>query len=163
MLEDEIISKLKQNMGARCVLETSVPRARRIFVRVSKKCLKDMILFLKNEGFAHLSAITGLEVNGAIELLYHLNKGGVELAVRVRLPLNEISIPTITDIILGSSLYEREVHDLLGVKFEGHPDLRRLVLPDEWTEGVYPLRKHQTIEKTHKELRKRQEKSLKKQ
>lgn len=40
MLEDEIISKLKQNIGARCVLETSVPRARRIFVRVSKKRLK---------------------------------------------------------------------------------------------------------------------------
>ena len=58
-------------MGARCVLETSVPRTRRIFVHVNKKCLKDVILFLKKEGFAHLSAITGLEVNGAIELLYH--------------------------------------------------------------------------------------------
>ncbi len=71
MLEDEIISKLKQNMGAQCVLETSVSRARRIFVRVSKKCLKDLLLFLKNEGFEHLSAITGLEMNGTIELLYH--------------------------------------------------------------------------------------------
>lgn len=84
MLEDEIISRLKQNMGAWCVLETSVPRARRIFVRVSKKCLKDMILFLKNEGFAHLSAITGLEVNGTIELLYHLNREGIVLTVCAR-------------------------------------------------------------------------------
>ena len=62
MFEDEIISKLKQNIGAWCVLETSVPRARRIFVRVSKKCLKDMILFLKNEGFAHLSARARLKM-----------------------------------------------------------------------------------------------------
>lgn len=162
MLEDEIISKLKQNMGARCVFETSVPRARRIFVRVNKECLKDVILFLKNEGFAHLSAITGLEVNDAIELLYHLNREGIELTLRLKLSLNEVSVPSITDIIPGSSLYEREVHDLLGVKFKGHPDLRRLILPDEWTEGVYPLRKHQTIENTRKELRKRQEKSLKK-
>jgi len=154
MLEDEIISKLKQNMGARCVFETSVPRARRIFVRVYKECLKDVILFLKNEGFAHLSAITGLELDDVIELLYHLNRGGIELTVRVKLPLNEVSVPSITDIIPGSSLYEREVHDLLGVKFDGHPDLRRLILPDEWTEGVYPLRKHQTIENTRKEAEK---------
>ena len=44
MFEDEIISKLKQNMGAQCVLETSVPRTRRIFVHVNKKCLKGVIL-----------------------------------------------------------------------------------------------------------------------
>lgn len=142
MLEDEVINKLKQNMGTRCVFETSVPRARRIFVRVDKKCLRDTILFLKNEGFTHLSAITGLEVNGEIELLYHLNREGIELTVRIKLPLGEISVPTITDIIPGSSLYEREVHDLFGVKFERHPDLRRLILPDEWPEKTHPLRKH---------------------
>ena len=142
MLEDEIVSKLKQKMGLQCVFEASVPRARRIFVRVNKECLKDTILFLKNEGFEHLSAITGLEVDDAIELLYHLNREGIELTLRVRLPLNEISVPSITDIIPGSSLYEREVHDLLGVNFKGHPDLRRLILPDEWPEKAHPLRKH---------------------
>jgi Ni,Fe-hydrogenase III component G len=114
---------------------------------VDKKCLKNTILFLKNESFEHLSAITGLEVDEGVELLYHLNKGGIELTVRAMLPLDELSVPTITDIIPGASLYEREVHDLFGVKFEGHPDLRRLILPDEWPEKTHPLRKHQTIEK----------------
>jgi NADH-quinone oxidoreductase subunit C len=38
-------------------------------------------------------------------------------------------------------IYEREVHDILGVQFTGHPDLARLLLPDEWPDGVYPLRK----------------------
>lgn len=160
MIEGEIISKLKQNVGEQCVFETSVPRAQRIFMRVKKECFKDVILFLKNEGFVHLSAITGLEANrDAIELLYHLDREGILLTVRVKLQMNENSLPTITDVMPGSSLYEREIHDLFGVKFEGHPDLKRLILPDEWPEGVHPLRKHQTIEGTQKELRNRQKKS----
>ncbi|RLG90884.1 hydrogenase large subunit, partial [Candidatus Bathyarchaeota archaeon] len=59
-------------------------------------------------------------------------------------------VPTITDIIPGAVLYEREVHDLLGVAFEGHPDLSPLVLPEEWPERVYPLRKEYTLEKLRK-------------
>ena len=48
--------------------------------------------------------------------------------------------PTITDVIPGAVLYEREVHDLLGVEFEGHPDLSPLLLPDDWPREVHPLR-----------------------
>jgi Ni,Fe-hydrogenase III component G len=50
-------------------------------------------------------------------------------------------IDTITPIIPGAILYEREIQDLLGLKVKDHPDPRRLVLPDDWEEGVYPLRK----------------------
>jgi NADH:ubiquinone oxidoreductase subunit C len=126
------------------ILEVSVPRARRIFVRADKEYLKDVIQFLKNEGFMHLSAITGLETNDVIELLYHLSKEGILLTVQVKLPLNEITAPTITDIILGALLYEREIHDLFGVKFEGHPNLEPLILPEDWPKDVYPLRKSGT-------------------
>jgi NADH-quinone oxidoreductase subunit D len=48
---------------------------------------------------------------------------------------------TITDILPGANLYEREVFDLLGVVFEGHPNLKRLMLPDLWPQGDYPLRR----------------------
>ena len=51
------------------------------------------------------------------------------------------AVRTITGVFPGAIFYEREVHDILGVKFEGHPDPRRLVLPDDWPDGVYPLRK----------------------
>lgn len=140
MLEHEIVKKL-ENMTSLHILEVSVPRARRIFVRADKKYIKDVIQFLKNEGFMHLSAITGLETSDVIELLYHLSKEGIVLTVQVKLPLNEITAPTITDIILGALLYEREIHDLFGVKFEGHPNLEPLILPEDWPKDVYPLRK----------------------
>lgn len=143
MLEHEIVKKL-ENMKSLHILEVSVPRARRIFVRADKEYFKDVIEFLKNEGFMHLSAITGLETNDVIELLYHLSKEGILLTVQVKLPLNEITAPTITDIILGALLYEREIHDLFGVKFEGHPNLEPLILPEDWPKDVYPLRKSGT-------------------
>ncbi|KPV62280.1 MAG: Membrane-bound hydrogenase subunit beta [Candidatus Bathyarchaeota archaeon BA1] len=156
MSEKEIVYKLKR-MGACGVLGTTIVRARRIFVDADRKGFKDVIRFLKNEGFTHLSTITGLEVDDGIELLYHLNKGGVELTVRINLPLNEMVVPTITDIVPGATLYEREVHDLLGIEFQGHPSLTPLILPDEWPEGAHPLRKHWTIEETPKEPTKKRE------
>jgi NADH:ubiquinone oxidoreductase subunit C len=97
-------------------------------------------MFFKKNGFTHLSAVTGAKTNSnLIEILYHLDRAGTLVTIRVALPPTD-SISTITDIILGASLYEREIHDLFGVKFEGHPDLSRLILPDEWENGNFPLR-----------------------
>ncbi|MFP3984454.1 MAG: NADH-quinone oxidoreductase subunit C [Candidatus Bathyarchaeia archaeon] len=80
-----------------------MPRTRQVFAEVNRDCFKDAFLFLKSEGFAHLSTITGLEVNNdAIELLYHLNDKGIMLAIHVKLPLDEISIHTITGVITGA-------------------------------------------------------------
>ena len=54
-------------------------------------------------------------------------------------PTPEIdSVATITE---GANWIEREIHDLLGVNFRGHPDMRRLILADDWPEGFYPLRR----------------------
>jgi NADH-quinone oxidoreductase subunit C len=96
---------------------------------------------LKDEGFSHLSAITGLEAEDGIELLYHLSSSRTILTLRVKIPFNDATAPTIMDIIPGATLYEREVYELLGVKFEGHKNLERLILPDSWPENKYPLRK----------------------
>ena len=98
-------------------------------------------MFLKKNGFFHLSAITGTQTSSnLIEILYHLDRAGTLVTVRVVLPPTENSISTITDIILGASLYEREIHDLFGVKFDGHPELNKLILPDEWKNDSFPLR-----------------------
>ena len=143
MLESDVVKGL-ENLVSPSSLEVSVPRAGRIFVRVGREHLKKVISFLKDNGFAHLSGITGLQSGDSFELLYHLNRGGVLLTVRVNLPLKNDVIPTITDIIPGALLYEREIHDLFGVKFEGHPNLEPLILPDDWPADNYPLRKNRT-------------------
>ncbi len=105
--------------------------------------------------FTHISTINGVDVGDEIEVIYHLSlHGSTELSLKVRTPKDKPILPTITDIIPGATLYEREVHDLLGVTFEGHPDLSPLVLPEGWPADVYPLRKEWTIEKIEKEVAK---------
>jgi NADH-quinone oxidoreductase subunit C len=67
--------------------------------------------------------------------------------VRTRVPSDAAAVPTCTDLWPGASFMERECWDLLGIEFEGHPDLRRLLMPDGY--GHHPLRKdfpHQGIE-----------------
>jgi NADH-quinone oxidoreductase subunit C len=61
------------------------------------------------------------------------------LIVRVGVPADDPKVPSITGVYPGANFYEREAFDLFGIQFEGHPDLTRILLPDDW-EG-YPLRK----------------------
>ncbi|HVB55451.1 MAG TPA: NADH-quinone oxidoreductase subunit C [Candidatus Acidoferrales bacterium] len=61
------------------------------------------------------------------------------LRLKVRLPGNDPVVASVTSVWPTANWHERENFDLFGIRFEGHPDLRRIVMPDEW-EG-YPLRK----------------------
>ena len=74
----------------------------------------------------------------------------IEASLKVEVPIKQPALPTITSIIPGAILYEREVHELLGVVFSGHPKLSSLVLPEDWPDGVYPLRKEWTSEELQK-------------
>ena len=87
----------------------------------------------------HLSTITGQDTGSAIELLYHFWDGG-GLTLRTSLPRNEPHIATLTDLIPGAALYEREVCEMLGVTFDGHPDPRPLLLPDDWDKKQFPMK-----------------------
>lgn len=155
--ENEIVQKLKSFMGEK-ILEVQVPRSRRIFILVEKNVFKEAIThIIKKLKFVHLSTITGVDLGEEIEVIYHFSRdGAVELSLKVRVPKNKPVLPTITDITPGVALYEREVHDILGVVFKGHPNLSRLILPDDWPNGVYPLRKEWTFKKVKKVIMKRQ-------
>ncbi|MDH5747138.1 MAG: NADH-quinone oxidoreductase subunit C [Candidatus Bathyarchaeota archaeon] len=145
--ENEIVKKLK-NFLKENLVRTTVPKERRIFVYIKKDALKDAVKYLvKDLEFKHLSTITGVDLGGEIEVIYHMAyKGSIVLSIRLTVSEKNPSVPTITDLIPGAVLYEREVHDLFGVNFEGHPDLSPLVLPEGWPQGVYPLRKEHKLE-----------------
>ncbi|MEM2719131.1 MAG: NADH-quinone oxidoreductase subunit C [Candidatus Bathyarchaeia archaeon] len=123
------------------ILEVSAPRANRVFIRIGREDLKEAVNLLVNEGFTHLSAITALNAEDSLEILYHFSGNSALITLRVKLPPNDFTVPTITDIIPGALLHEREAHDLFGVKFEGNPDLRPLILPEDWPAGIHPMRK----------------------
>jgi len=148
----EIEENLKEKLGPK-ILELKVPRNRRIFVSVEKTAFREVAEYLtKNLEFKHISTITGRDAGGQTEVIYHLNRRGVELSLKVQVPAEEATLPTITDLIPGAVLYEREVHDLLGVDFKDHPDLSPLILPEDWPKGVYPLKKEWTVEKIREKI-----------
>jgi len=149
--EHEIIEKLQQFLKED-MLEASVPKDRRIFVSIKPEALKKIVGFLVNDlEFKHLSTITGSDLGEMLELIYHLAyKDSIELSLRITIPESNPVVQTITDTIPGAVLYEREVHDMLGVVFEGHPDLSPLVLPEGWPRNVYPLRKEEKFEELRK-------------
>ena len=88
----------------------------------------------------HLSTITARDTGKEIEILYHFLLNGVVITIRTSCPKDDSTVDSIVSIFPGAVLYERELNDILGVIPKGHPDLRRLVLPDDWV-GGYPLRK----------------------
>lgn len=146
-ISDKLKNYLKDN-----VVEIKNPRERRIFLRVKREAFRETLEYLVNElGFKHLSTITGVDLGTEIELLYHMVlNDAVVLTVGFSVPKEKSTTRTITDLVPSAVLYEREVHELLGVDFEGHPNLIPLVLPEGWPKDVYPLRKERQFEELRK-------------
>jgi len=147
MTDNEIVTRLQKDLGQR-MKEIANPAPRRIFVSVDTTNLIDVLKYLKDHfEFTHLSTITGVDKGEVFEILYHLANPFVCLTVRTTIPRNYPHVPTITGVIPGAILYERELQDMFGMVVEQIPDSRPLVLPDNWPAGVYPLRKDWKFER----------------
>lgn len=92
------------------------------------------LLVMQGARFAHLTAIDFINQKNQIELNYFFSLIDDSMNVIVKIPLeaSELSISSISEIIPAVIWSERECNDLFGINFEGHPDPRRLVLPDNW-------------------------------
>ena len=105
--------------------------------------------FLKyDQTFVRVSTVTAVDRYPAeprFEIVYHLHciERNERLRLKCRLPGTDPAIESVTGVWRGAGWYEREVFDLFGVRFLNHPDLRRILMPDDW-EG-YPLRKDYPI------------------
>ncbi len=125
----------------------------KIFVEIKRENFKFNIKrLIEKLDIWHISTITGTDFEDSIELMYHLwcDKYKTLISIKLKLPKDNPVIESISDIMPGAVLYEREVYDMLGVQFLGHPMLEHLLLPEDWPRGVYPLRKEVPLEKVRK-------------
>lgn len=92
-------------------------------------------------GLTYLRNLSGVDFEAHMEVVYHLYamEQRQEVCVKVKTSREQASVPSVTPVWAGANWNEREVYDLLGIDFPGHPDLRRIMMPDDW-QG-YPLRK----------------------
>lgn len=114
-------------------------------VKIVPTSLVPICELLRDQGFDYLADITAIDWQDRIEVVYQLTalERNERLALRVDLNRDKPEIDTLTAIWRGADFQEREVFDLMGVVFTGHPNLRRILTPEDW-EG-YPLRKDYVI------------------
>ncbi len=131
-------------------------KADRPQVRVSSEHIHEAAVYAKDLGYDHAESVSGVDYpqDGQIEVVYHLgsySNPDLEksiLALAVRAPREETPspgkdstrLPTLRDVFYSVEFHEREIFEMLGVYFEGHPDNRRLLLPEDWAD-LPPLRK----------------------
>ncbi len=116
----------------------------RIYITIRPDDLKKSTRMLFEDLGFRFSIATGTDTPGSIEITYHFScdETGEFFSLRVHLEDKENpEIDSISDVFRGAEWIERELWELLGVDFKGHPGLERLLLSEEWPEGNYPLRR----------------------
>jgi NADH-quinone oxidoreductase subunit C len=96
--------------------------------------------------FEDMTAVDWYPAVPRFQLSYHILSLSRKERIRLRVMVNEAhpTVESITSVWAGANYYEREVFDLFGIRFAGHPDMRRIMMPDDWK--GHPLRKDYPVE-----------------
>ena len=147
MTSEEIIEKVKASLGED-ILEAAITLGDAV-IHIAPESLPRTAKFLKEDPalcFDYLSQITGVDYleqdrEPRFEAVYELHSMDHNHSIRIRigLPEDEPTVPTVSDIWKGALYPEMELFDMFGFDVSGHPNLKRLIMPEGW-EG-HPLRK----------------------
>jgi len=115
------------------------------YLHVEPARLVELARFLKEEQawqfafLANLSPVDWLSRTPRFEVVYHLRSlvFNYRIGLKVDVPDQSLSLPSLTGVWRAANWLEREAYDLFGVRFPGHPDLRRIMLPDDWQGHPY--------------------------
>lgn len=119
-----------------------------VSIRVARESIADVCTWLRDNGpFEMLADLSGVDYLGVAPdqdrflVAYHLYsfRMNTRLRLRVFVPDGDERVPTVTTVWPTANWHEREVYDFFGIVFEGHPDLRRIMMPDDW--DGHPQRK----------------------
>jgi len=116
----------------------------RVFLPCEAEHVYEICRWLFDELGLRFVISTGIDAEDCFEVLHHFSNDESGCIVTVKAFVRDRESPeldSIAPLIPAAEWIEREMHDLLGIKFRNHPNLRRLILADDWPEGVYPLRK----------------------
>jgi Ni,Fe-hydrogenase III component G len=142
----------------------SYPSPERLDLAIQAEMLKPVVKALVEARWGYLAAITGLDRlapktlaqapdlppaqetqnDGVLEVLYHFCRGACILTLRVNVPYSVAQpavLPSICHLVPTATLFERELMEMFGIQLPGTTTTDKLLLPDDWPVGVFPLRK----------------------
>ncbi len=141
----------------RCIISTDTSNDD-VRVTTTKENLVELVKFMKEDSrlnFDMLSDLFGVDYpkrTERIEVIYNLysTKNNFRIFVKCQSKIDEPDYPSLTSIYESANWFEREVYDLFGLKFKGHPHLERILNPEDWDGHPllkdYPLRKRPSVE-----------------
>ncbi|MDD4909698.1 MAG: NADH-quinone oxidoreductase subunit C [Candidatus Omnitrophica bacterium] len=126
------------------IVDISDRSPKRVYIEIKPDSLRKVARYVFRGLGARFNIASGVDMRYHMEILYHFTVEEIDLVISLRVKLDKdkpLEIDSIAPDMEAANWIEREIHEILGVDFKGHPDLRRLLLPDNWPEGVYPLRR----------------------
>ena len=138
---------IKEQLG-NAVENVAVVDNGRILVIARKETARDVAAWLQRFGFDHTLAVSGVDHpwENHLDVVYFLSSYSHEdlkhvvVSLKIHLDRENPSFPSLTPIWESANLFERETYEMFGVNFEGHPNLEKLLLQDNW-DGPPPLKK----------------------
>ena len=127
------------------IISESVGKDGRKIVQVSKENFLSFMKEKKEQGFDHLSLVTAMDRRDSTDLVYHLHSVQRNEYLVVKVNTKDNMMPSVANIWASANWDEREQYDLMGIKFQGHPNLKRMFLPENWV--GHPLRKDYDLSK----------------
>jgi len=141
-MADEVVEGLKTKFGD-AIKDVYEKSRRRTYITVDPARLPDIAEYCYKDLGCRLQICTGMHLEHGFEILYHfaMDRADRIINLRVILDLEKPSIESIARRVPAAEWIEREMWELLGIEFRNHPDMRHLLLTDDWLEGNYPLRR----------------------
>ena len=134
---------IKEKLGSR-ILNWEARSSRRVYFAVQKEDILETAKLLFKELKMRFAIASATDTPEGIEILYHFSFDQTGEIFSVRVLLEDKKNPQIDSLAClfpGAEWIEREIWELLGVNFKGHPNLKRLLLSEDWPQGKYPLRR----------------------
>jgi len=142
MTRNNILKDLNKKF-ANVIIELFDKSPHRVYIEIRPESISEVTSYIFKDLGARFNIASGVDSATHIEILYHFTIEEIDLLISLRVKLNKSSpkIDSLAPIIVATNWIEREMHELLGIDFIGHPNLKKLLLPDQWPKGLYPLRR----------------------
>ncbi|MDH4122622.1 MAG: NADH-quinone oxidoreductase subunit C [Thermoplasmata archaeon] len=136
-LERELPGKIGPDL-----MEISIKKEGLLAAVVERNSILKLCRILRdNYGFDHLSLVSAVDMRSRFELVYHITSypNYCMIEIKVPVPKDDPKVQSVSNLWGGANWHEREAYDMMGIVFEGHPDHRRILLPQDFK--YFPLRK----------------------
>ncbi|MCK5381728.1 MAG: NADH-quinone oxidoreductase subunit C [Candidatus Latescibacteria bacterium] len=143
MTREELLSQIKENLGDK-VVAWYEKSGKRVYLEVHPEDIPEATRLMFKDLKARFQIASGIDTPSGIEILYHwaFDAVGLVVTVKTKLDRDRPEIESVAAICTGIEWIEREMWELLGITFRNHPDVRHLLLLDDWPESKDPLRRY---------------------